>query len=502
MKILSAKQIRIADAFTIKHEPIASIDLMERAALRLADIFYQNHDPKNKLAIVCGTGNNGGDGLALSRLLLEKGYKVQTYIVQDKKGGSEDFNTNLARLKPLLQVNIIGNNKSIPDFNAYHTIIDALFGTGLTRTVSGLFADVICAINQANREIMAIDIPSGLFADWPTESVEQAVIVKANTTITFQLPKLAFFIPENFQYVGRWRIAEIGLNEHFINEQESNFSTIEQADVSKLLPIRKKFDHKGTFGHGQLIGGSYGKMGAITLAAEAFMRTGAGLLTVTIPSSGINIMQSSVPEAMVLEQPGDKHITGFNILTTINSIGIGPGLGQEKATAKAFADFLRNNKKPLVLDADALNIISENREMLALLPAETIITPHIKEFDQLAGSANNHWQRIENAKVFSQKWQLITVLKGAHTIITDQYGKIKFNTTGNPGMATAGAGDVLLGIIASLRTQGLSSIDAAIAGTYIHGRAGDKAAHKKSMPSLIARDIIDSLGEVFLGLVR
>jgi len=503
MIILNAKQTRLADAYTIEHEPIASIDLMERASTSFVNAFYQNHDPKNKIAIVCGTGNNGGDGLAISRILINKGYQVQAYVVQLKEGGSDDFKTNYGRLDAIATIKIISDTKSIAAFDEYKTIIDALFGSGLTRAVTGLYAEVINSINKmVDTDVISVDIPSGLSVDRPTEADEQGSIINANTTISFQVPKLSFFIPENYQYVGQWKVVDIGLNQDYINRQESDYSTIEDSEIEKSLPKRNKFAHKGTFGHGQLFGGSSGKMGAATLAAKAFLRSGAGLLTVTIPESGVKIMQTSVPEAMVLEQPGEQHITFFNASPLADTFGIGPGLSQEKATAKALGDFLVENDRPLVLDADALNILSTHREMLSLLPKDTIITPHIKEFDRLAGTSANNWQRLDKAREFSQKWQLITVLKGAHTAVINSNGKIRFNTTGNPGMATGGSGDVLLGIITSLRAQGLTAIDSATAGTFIHGSAGDFAANKKSMTSLIAGDIIEALSDVFLEFSR
>ncbi len=499
MKILNAEQIRSADAFTIEHEPIASIELMERASEKFVEAFYPDHETKNNIAVVCGNGNNGGDGLAISRILLTKGYDVQPFIVQLYESGSPDFMSNLKRLEGEYQVASIKDGKSLPDFNKYHAIIDAIFGSGLSRPVTGLYGDVIEAINKSEAEVVAVDIPSGLFTDKLHAS---GVVINASCTISFQLPKLSFFMPENFRYVGNWQVVNIGLAQEFIDQQKTGFTTIEKTDVAPLLPKRSKFAHKGSFGHGQIAGGSYGKMGAITLAAKAFMRTGAGLLTVTIPASGTNIMQTTVPEAMVLEQPGDKRITKINISSKSESIGIGPGLGQDDDTVAAFTDFLDGNKKHLILDADALNIISNNRELLSLLPSQTIITPHVKEFDRLVGPSENSWLRIEKAREFSQKWQLITVLKGAHTAVIDQAGKVRFNTTGNPGMATGGSGDVLLGIITSFRTQGLSAIDAAVAGVYIHGRAADIAIHDQGMSSLVASDIVNALGEVFLDFSR
>lgn len=498
MKILSTEQTRRADAHTIEHQPITSIDLMERASTKFVEAFYHRHDPKNNIAVVCGTGNNGGDGLAISRILISKGYKVQPYIVQPKEGGSPDFITNLERFDAIGELVYITND-DIPAFSEYKIIIDAIFGSGLTRVARGLYAEVIESINKSDTEVVAVDIPSGLFVDTITESDS---IIRASTTISFQLPKLSFFMPKNHQYVGDWLTVDIGLDRAFISKQQTIYSTIDSAYLESILPSRNKFDHKGSFGHGQLIGGSFGKMGAMTLSAKGFLRSGAGLLTITIPSSGVEIMQASVAEAMVAYQSGDRHITEFNILDNVQTIGIGPGLGTNNDTISAFASFLRNNNKHLVLDADALNILSENRELLSLLPKDTIITPHIKEFDRLVGNSENNWERIEKAKEFAKKWQCVIVLKGAHTVVVNYDGSTKFNTTGNPGMATGGSGDVLLGIITSLRTQDLTALDAAVAGTYIHGLAGDIAAKNKSMTSLIASDIIDSLSDVFLQFSR
>lgn len=499
MKILNGEQLRLADAYTIKNEPIASIDLMERASSKFVEAFTKEHSSGKIYAVVCGTGNNGGDGLAIGRILINLGYNIQTFVIQPKTGSSIDFSINLERLEKLIKINIIRSTADLPDFKKFDLIIDALFGSGLTRPITGLYASVIDKINQSEAEVVAVDIPSGLYID---KQQDDGAIIKAKSSITFQAPKLSFFIPENYKYVGDWEVVGIGLDKEFLDQQNSEYYTTEVEDVIKLLPERKKFDHKGSFGHGQLVGGSYGKMGAITLASKAFMRTGAGLLTVSIPDSGMHIMQTSVPEAMVLPHNGDEVIN--KIISSEKSIclGIGPGLGQKKETSLALENFLKDNKKPLILDADALNIISADKDLLSLLRKETIITPHLREFDRLAGPSKNNWQRLEKARSFSKKWKIITVLKGANTAVVDQTGKVYFNTSGNPGMATAGSGDVLLGIISSLRTQGLSAIDAAIAGVFIHGHAADLAIQKVSPVSLVASDIIDSLGSVFLEFGR
>jgi NAD(P)H-hydrate epimerase len=302
--------------------------------------------------------------------------------------------------------------------------------------------------------------------------------------------------------VGNWQVVDIGLNQEYINQLDTKYTYLEEKKIKSVLPSRAIFDHKGTFGHGQLIGGSYGKMGAMELASSAFIRTGAGLLTLTVPRSGVAIIQTSVPEAMVLDQSGEKFIEEFKIFDKATAVGIGPGLDKQPETVKGFAEFLRENDRHLVLDADALNILSENHELLELIPENTILTPHLKEFDRLAGDSDNQWERIDKACAMANKYRIIIVLKGAFTAIISPDDCVYFNCTGNPGMATGGSGDVLLGIITSLRTQGLIALDAAKAGVYIHGLAGDMAAAKKSQTSLIATDIIDGLSEVFLKFER
>ncbi len=500
MKILNAEQIRAADAYTIEHEPIASIDLMERAATRFTEALYHLYPQPVKTAVICGTGNNGGDGLVVSRRLLNRGYLVDTYVVQPKPGGSADFLVNLERLQQLKPPHFITSAEQIPDLSEYDLLIDALFGSGLSRPVTGLFGRVIDKMNATGKPIVAIDMPSGLYMDAPLTN--EGAIVRARHTISFQTPKLAFFLPENHPYVGDWQVVDIGLDRNFITGQPTPYTTIDQDEVVEALPERPRFAHKGSFGHGQLIGGSLGKIGAIAMAARAFMRSGAGLLTISVPKCGIDIIQTLAPEAMVWPTQGDTHISDISIFPKAGTVGIGPGMGTQPATVAAFRNFLQHNKLPLVLDADAINIISSHRELLNLLPPGTILTPHPGEFDRLAGNSENHWQRLERALQLAKEYQLVMVVKGAHTAVVDSEGKIAFNTTGNPGMATGGSGDVLLGIITALRTQGLAPVAAARAGVWLHGRAGDLAAADKSQTALLATDIIAYLPQVFHRLGR
>ena len=495
MKILNVSQVQQADSFTIENEPIASIDLMERASEKFVEVFTGLISAAEKIAVVCGPGNNGGDGLAVARLLLDKGYQVSPITVQPKDGGSDDFLKNAARLEARgPEIHKIQSPGDVPDFSEYSVIVDAVFGSGLTRPVTGIFAEVIKAVNSSSAKIISIDIPSGLFMDSPAPD---GAIITAQHTISFQLPKLAFFFPENYPFVGDWTVVDIGLDQSFIANQDTSYFTLGKDMIRSCLPSRNKFDHKGSYGHVLLIGGSYGKMGAMVLSARAALRSGPGLVSVNIPRCGQEILQTSIPEVMLIDQAGQTEIQEFNVLEKANVIGIGPGLGMDKKTITAMGEFLRSNEKPLVIDADGLNIMAERTDYLELLPGNTILTPHLREFDRLAGDSQNNWERLDKARVMAQKMKVIIVLKGAHTAIIEPSGVISFNTTGNPGMATAGSGDVLLGIISGLLSQGIEASCAAKLGVYLHGLAGDLATELTSQRSLIAGDLVDYLGKAF-----
>ncbi|HEY9049134.1 MAG TPA: NAD(P)H-hydrate dehydratase [Ohtaekwangia sp.] len=492
IRILSSQQIKAVDAYTIQQEPVASIDLMERACRAFVSWFTERFGISENIGIVCGTGNNGGDGLGIARLLKEWGYPIKVWIVRGSSE-TEDFKVNLQRIEGKIEVVELSSAIDDAIFNKCTVLIDAIFGSGLSRPVQGIFADVIKQINNTQAVRIAVDIPSGLMAD----SASQGGIVKADFTITFQIPKLAFFFPDNFSFVGEWCIVDIGLSKEFIKQtQTSHFYSTAKA-VRKIIHPRGKFDHKGTYGHALLIAGSYGKVGAALLAAEAVLRAGVGLLTVHIPKCGYTILQSSVHEAMASIDEHEHIFTTIPLLEPYTAIGVGPGLGQDKQTVKAFRKVLEDFRKPVVIDADALNILSANRELLSLIPSGSILTPHPKEFERIAGKWSNSFERLEKQKTLARQLRSVIVLKGAFTSIASPDGNVYFNPTGNPGMATGGTGDVLTGILTGLLAQGYSSIDAAIAGVYLHGLSGDLAAREKGMISLIASDVITFLPPAF-----
>ncbi len=495
MKILSAAQIRDIDAYTIKHEPIPSIDLMERAAQAFVDWFTQHYWNVPNVKIFCGLGNNGGDGLAVARLLSQMHYTVEVFIVWYSDQTSDDFAANLERIQRHVVPKKIRTVADFQSIDQTDLVIDALFGSGLTRPVEGLAAEVITAINQSKATTIAIDIPSGLFMD--AHPPDNAAIIKAARTVTFQLPKLAFLLPQNELYVGDWHVVDIQLHPSAIGQAVTPYFYVTDDLVRSKIRKRPKFSHKGLFGHALLVGGSYGKMGAAVLAAKACLRAGVGLLTVHVPWSGYEIMQVSVPEAMCLTDVEGQHVSEVSDTTKFNTIGIGPGLGTEEITEKGLEKLLQRTNQPMVLDADALNLLARNRGLLNLLPPQSILTPHPKEFERLAGKSDNDFHRLEKLRDFAQKHELIIVLKGAHTAVGLPSGEVYFNIAGNPGMATGGTGDVLTGIITALVAQQYPPADAAMLGVFFHTLAGNHAAEQKGYAGLIASDLIDFLPAAF-----
>jgi NAD(P)H-hydrate epimerase len=491
LSLLNTSQIKSLDDYTIKHEPIAGIDLMERACHAFVSWFTLHFDAEQKVGIVCGTGNNGGDGLGIARLLMEWGFQVKVWIVRGSVPESADFKINLQRLKT--EYTEIKSETDTERFGDREILIDAIFGLGLSRPPEGVYAHVIRCMNQANAVRVSVDIPSGLMVDKPSAGE----IVQARHTLTFQLPKLSFLLPKSGAFVGEWHIVDIGLNENFIQQAETNYFLMEQSDIKAMLHARHKFSHKGNFGHALLIAGSYGKMGAAILSARAAMRSGLGLLTVHVPKRCYEIIQTSVPEAMASVDAADDWFSVVPDTKSYVTVGIGPGLGQEKQSAKALDDLLVKINKPIVIDADALNLIGANKGLREHIPKGSVLTPHPREFERLVGTWTDDFERLQKQIDFSKKYNTVVLLKGANTSISTPEGKVYFNNTGNPGMATAGSGDVLTGLVTGLLAQGYTSTESAILGAWIHGLAGDRAAEAKSQETMIASDIIDHLPEAF-----
>lgn len=490
--VLTAGQLRQADAHTIAHEPVASIDLMERAARAASHWLLERYSARACFRVLAGCGNNGGDGLAIARLLADEGATVHVCLVRYRSVLAPDAQTNLDRLNGTSAEMLdmpVGSIPPVPSED--EVVIDALLGFGLDRPIAGWLKDVVVGVNSWKNEVVAIDIPSGLFAEDNTGN-DQRAIVRADHVLTFEVPKLALLLPENGAYVGEWHRLPIGLDRDFIEGLGAKDLLMEASDVRELMPDRPRVGHKGTFGHAMVVAGRAGKAGAAVLAARACARSGVGLITVRLPADLQIVMNVALPEAMTLEDPFGKSVSG-NARTRFSAIGIGPGVGTGDEAASMLKRFIQEAIAPLVLDADALTILSENRTWLAFLPKRTVLTPHPKEFDRLTEKSATGFERLAKARAFAVRFGIVLVLKGANTAICSPDGTVYFNPSGNPGMAKGGSGDALTGIITGLLAQGSEPVSAAVLGVYAHGLAGDIAAEASGMDGILPGDLVDAL---------
>ncbi|MEJ0056667.1 MAG: NAD(P)H-hydrate dehydratase [Bacteroidota bacterium] len=405
LKILSTEQIRALDAVTIQRENISSIDLMERACQAFVRWYTVRFDIEKKIGIICGTGNNGGDGLGIARILTDWGYVVKVWVIKGPGKASGDFEINLDRVNGRIDIReFTGSTSAFPDCEV---LIDAIFGSGLSRPAEGIQERAIQVINSQPATRIAIDIPSGLFAD----KHSTGTIVNAHHTVAFQIPKLAFLFPENYSYVGEWHLADIGLDKPSIKESTSTSFYLTKKSVKKILKSKSTFDHKGDNGKALLIAGSYGKMGACVLSARACIRAGVGLLTAHIPKLGYTVLQSTVPEAMVSVDNNDEFFSIAPGADPFDVIGIGPGIGQGPLTVKAFEEILASGK-PMIIDADGLNILGNHTALFHSIPAGSILTPHPKEFERLVGAWKDDFDRLEKQRRFSRETKAVIILKG------------------------------------------------------------------------------------------
>ena len=497
MKILPTANIRQVDAYTIEHEPVTSIELMERAAKALAEAVVRHWDDREMPVVVfAGPGNNGGDALAVSRLLASEGYThISVYLFNPKDRLSDDCRANRDRLVaevPDVEFQEVGTQFVPPVLSDRHLVIDGLFGSGLDKPLGGGFAAVVKYVNASSAQVVSIDMPSGLMGEDNTYNSGTAII-KADVTLSLQLPKLSFLFAENAVYTGEWDLLDIGLSEEAIDEADTSYYLTEPEDVKWLLKLRQKFAHKGDFGRALLIAGSKGMAGASVLAAKACLRSGVGLLKVHVPACNNVVMQTAVPEAMTEQDYSDAYFSTSSDADNIQALGIGPGLGQEPETELALVEQIETTLVPMVVDADALNLLAGHRDHLMRLPKGSILTPHPKELERLVGKCQNSYERLVKARELAREADVHIVLKGAYSAVITPEGNCHFNTTGNPGMATGGSGDVLTGVLLALLAQGYAPRTAALLGTYVHGLAGDLAAHKFGQTAMTAGDIVDSL---------
>ncbi|AXT49533.1 NAD(P)H-hydrate dehydratase [Aquimarina sp. BL5] len=502
MKIFSATQMRKADEVTIQSQKITSLELMERAATQIFNVLHQRlQGAPIPIHVFCGIGNNGGDGLVISRLLIEHGYHVKTYIVNFSDNRSEDFLANYDRLKAIgaewpIQLK---SEEDLPDIKQQDMVIDAIFGIGLNRPLVPWVVNLIKHINASRCFTLSIDVPSGLYADKAPDNPEG--VIYASIVVTFQLPKLIFFLPETGQYSQDLEVIDIGLDRDFIAQTPGFAELVGKNEVLSLYRPRHKFAHKGDYGHCLIVGGSYGKIGSVVLATKSALRIGAGLTTAYIPECGYDILQTSVPEAMVITDDEDNYISKISVDYDPSVIGIGIGLGTHEKTVDAFGKFLKQNKARLVVDADAINILAKASEFLQFLPKHTVLTPHPGELKRLIGEWKDDFEKISKVKEFSKKHDCIVVIKGANTLII-YHDDIYVNTSGNPGMATAGSGDVLTGIITGLISQRYDPLHAAVFGVYLHGSSADIAIQGTGYQGLLASDIVSHIGKSYIELFK
>lgn len=504
MKILTGAQIHELDNYTIEHEPIASIDLMERAARTITLAITQKWTQSTPIVVFAGPGNNGGDALAVARMLAEKGYIADVYLFNVKNNLTEECEKNRERLTSgglVHKFTEITQNFDPPKLSPQTLVIDGLFGSGLNKPLTGGFASLVKYINQSPATVVSIDMPSGLMTENNTYD-EGTNIIKANLTLTLQMKKLSMLFADTQQYLGKVQVLDIRLSKEYIENIPTKYALIEEADVKKLMRHRDDFANKGTMGNALLIAGTYGMAGAAVLATRACLRSGAGKVTTLTPRCNYNIMQVSVPEAVLALDREDYYSEAVST-DEFDAVGIGPGLGRQEGSALALMSQLQQTNCPIVLDADALNMLGSHGAWINQLPDNVIMTPHPKEFDRIAATCcHSDSHRLKLARDIAENLRAYILLKGHHSALCLPDGNVLFNTTGNSGMATAGSGDVLTGIITALLARGYSRRNACIVGMYIHGLAGDIAAEHKGKESLIASDIIDYLPEAFGQLIK
>lgn len=502
MKILSKEQIYKGDQITAKKQNIASTDLMERAGVQIFNWLHSRmQGAQVPIHVFCGIGNNGGDGLVISRHLITHGYNVITYVVNCSDKRSKDFLINYDRIKTVTNdwPILLSCDDDFPVINRDDIIVDAVFGIGLNRPADDWVKNLFMHFRKSTAYTLAVDMPSGVYADRAPE--DENGVVWANHTLSFASPKLIFFLPDTAKYTQQWELIDIGFDQEYIYNIDAEAELIGKYEVLPMYIPRDNFSHKGSFGHSLIVGGSYGKIGAVVLASKAALSIGAGLVTAYVPKCGYNVLQTSIPEAMVISDIDNDHITDIKFEIEPTVIGIGVGIGTSKETKLAFEKFLKLNKNPLVIDADGINIIASKKTLIKLVPEHSILTPHPKELERLIGKWKDDFDKLKKTRAFSKKHKVIVVIKGANSITVFQ-DKYYVNSSGNPGLATAGSGDVLTGIITGLLSQGYNPLSATIFGVYLHGKSADIAVEDYGYQSLLASHVINYIGKAYLDLFK
>ncbi len=500
MKILSSQEIRELDMATCHAQGISTIDLMERAASAVSVEIISRFLPSRRIVIMAGPGNNGGDALAVARLLYEQGYKnLDVYLFNVGGKLSHDCNEERNKLLTIDGLNFTEVNKEFnpPVLGVNDVVIDGLFGSGLKGPMMGGFVAVARYINESGAYVISIDLPSGLYGEWNdwSSQVNRRDMVHADLTLAFQLPRLSFFFEENYEILGEWKLLDIDLDEAKLKEFKPNFFWVEHRNIRPLLKPRHPFSAKRDYGSCLFFAGSTGLVGASVLCSKAALKTGAGLSTVHGPRGALNIVQTAAPEVMFEPDRAEHFITDMTVHHGHQAVIAGPGIGANEQTVSALENLLKNVPNALLLDADALNCIAKRPALLTMLPPKTVITPHAGEFDRLFGEHSSSEERLKTALEMARRYNIVIVLKGHYTmVVRPSTGRVTINSTGNPGMATAGSGDVLTGVIGAFLAQGYNPEHAATVGVYIHGLAGDLAAEELGEFGITASDISDRVG--------
>lgn len=496
MKIFTSDKLRELDNVTCEIQNIDTLQLMERAATAITEEIVERFLPNQRIVIIAGPGNNGGDALAVARMLHQRDYlNIEVYLFNVGDHLSHDCDEERKSLLTIESINFTEVKREFtpPVLSKKDVVIDGLFGSGCKGALQGGFLALGRLVNDSGAYVISIDVPSGLKGE-NNLNLNRRDMIHADLTLTFQLPRLSFFFEENAQVLGEIKILDIGLDRTKIKETPTDYMLVEAKNIRSLLRPRLKFSGKRDYGSALLFAGSTGMMGAAVMAARATLRSGAGLATVHSARGGINIVQTAVPEAMFEPDRNEHFITDMTVYHEHQAIAVGPGIGTNDRLIDALENLLKNCKTPMLLDADALNCISIRPTLLDLLPPGTIITPHIGEFDRLFGEHKSSEARLNKALEMAKYYNIIIVLKGHHTATIRPTGRIFFNSTGNPGMATAGSGDVLTGVITAFLAQGYRPENAAFIGVFIHGLAGDMAAEKFGEFGMTSSDITDNIG--------
>lgn len=505
MKLFTTEEIRAIDRHTIEQDGVSSLELIERVAEGVADEISSRWRSSRPTMVFAGPGNNGADALAAARLLFERGFRPEVFLFNI---GGDKLSADCAASRdrmlaeaPDIAFHEVRDRFSMPKITPNHLVIDGLFGSGLREELQGGFKSLVQYINDENATVVSIDLPSGMFGDWNPQIVNRNTI-HATLTLAIQFPRISFFIPDNAELIGEWKVIDIGLSEKAIAASAANFCLVEQSDVHRRLRHRKEFASKADFGSGILYAGSYGMMGAAILAARGALRAGVGKLTVNAPKCGYQVMQTSVPEALFRHNRGEINIVDIHPERDFSAIAVGPGIGTNELTVKAVEDFLAAINQPVILDADALNCIALKPSMLNTIPVLSILTPHAGEFDRLFGPQPSAEARLRKAIEMAKYYNILIILKGRYTAIVRPDGKVYFNSSGCPAMATAGSGDVLTGVLLSMLAQGYPAELASLIGVYVHGLAGEMAAAQHGEYGVTAGDIAANIGKAIREIMK